>query len=418
MLNMSRRHLLAAGASAVGLAAAGGVALPQTASAALNVDAVRSRARSLLGPTTTARPTGSDYIRYEDLYRSGDSVGGALARLTSPKIVTFPEGRFTCYDFNSGFQAGIAVPAICRGIVGSGRGTVGGSSGTVFTMAPWSSTKGNGARDSSGRLYVPRQDNSTPCQLNLLKQVNQSGASVWKNFQVAGTEQGHIYSAFQVFNTAGANTFENLLLTGWSGNNGAPPGETSALAVSGRGAHVVTQVEADGRRTNGGEVFGAMGLTFQSSVGATFRSCYVHDLRASSFVVFQSFNGTMVDCTSDALVPADKAIDGGGLNFERAAGWTVVNPAIIGRYHKVHLAFSNDNWSMQQNGSTYSTRNGRLKVVNPTFNDLWGNDMFIAQSWTPYGNGDTMSTAPLVTRADWSTHLPYKWIHGSAQTIS
>lgn len=413
----SRRRFLVSSTAALGVAAVGGTVLSPTAAAALDVGSVRARARSLLGAQQTARPTGSDYVRYEDLYRQGDSVGAALARLTQAKIVTFPEGQFVCSDFNSGFQAGISVPAHCRGIVGSGPGTLGGSRGTVFTMATRSSTKANGARDSNGRLYVPNQDNSTPCQLNLLKQVNQNAPAVWKNFQVAGTEQGHIFSAFQVANAAGGNTFENVLISGWSGNAGAPPGETSALAVSGRGAHVVTQVEADGRRSVGGEVFGAMGLTFQNSVGATFRSCYVHDVRAANFVIFQSFNGLMVDCTSDALVQSDKALGNGGVNFERASGWTLVNPALMGRNQRIHIAHSNDNWSMSQDGTTYSVRNGSLKVVNPTYNDLWGNNLLIVQSWNPYGNGDTLSTPPLVRKSDWTSHLTYKWIHGSAQTI-
>lgn len=418
MTPISRRRFLGSTAAAVGVASVGGAVLAPTASASLNVDTVRSRARALLGPTQTGRPTGSDYVRYEDLYRQGDSVGAALGRLTQPKIVTFPEGKFTCWDFNSGFQAGIAVPGLCRGIVGSGRGTLGGSTGTVFTIAPRSSTKGNGARDSSGRLYVPNQDNSTPCQLNVLKQVGQSAPAVWKNFQVAGTDQGHIFSAFQVANTAGANTFENLLIAGWTGDNGAPPGETSALAVSGRGAHVVNQVEADGRRSVGGEVFGAMGVTFQNSVGASFRSCYVHDVRASAFAIFQSVGGALVDCTSDATVPDGRGLANGGINFERAAGWTIVNPALIGRSRRAHVTISNDNWSLSQNGQSYSVRNGSLKIVNPTFNDLWGNDLLILQSWSPYGNGDTMSTPPLVTKSDWSSHLTYKWVHGTSQTIS
>jgi len=380
-----------------------------------SLDAARAAARAALGPVTTSRPTGSDYIRYEDLYRSGDSVGAALARLTSPKIVTFPEGRFSGRDFNSGYLGAISVPAICRGIVGSGRGSLGGSSGTVFTMDAWSSTKGNGRRDDQGRLYVPNQDNSTPCQLHVLKQANQAAPAVWKNFQVAGSEQGHIFNAFQVWGTAGANVFDNLLVAGWSGNAGAPPGETAGLIVNGPGAHTVSRVEADGRRSTGGEIFGAMGITFQNTSGARFSSCYSHHVRAANFVMFQSVNGTMTDCTSDAAVAGDKGIGNGGINLERTAGWTLVNPTAIGRWQRVHVTHSNDNWSL--NGA--SVRNGSLKIVNPKFNDLWGNNMLLVQTWSPYGNGDTISTAPSVTRGDWSSHLPYKWVHGSsAQTIS
>ena len=421
MSSLNRRRFLASGAALAGLAAGGGALLPDRAHAALvesaGLEAARQQARSALGPRQTPRPTGPEYIRYEDLYRSGDSVGSALARLTQPRIVTFPEGTFSGRDFDSGYQAGIGIPALCRGIVGSGPGTLGGSTGTVFTMVPGSSSKGDGRRDEYGRLYVPVQGTSTPTQLCVMKQANQKAPAVWRNFQVVGSEQGHIHSAFQVFQTAGANVFENLLVAGWSGNAGAPPGETMGLAVSGRGAHQLARVEADGRRTVGGAVHGAMGLTVQDTSGATFRDCYVHHVRAANFVMFQSVDGYMVNCTSDAVVADDVAIGGGGVNLERTAGWTLVDPVVIGRSRKVHISHSNDNWTFNQAGVVKSVRNGSLKVVNPTFNDLWGNKTLMIQSWTPYWNGDTMSTPPLVTRSDWSTHLPYNWNHGRGRII-
>jgi hypothetical protein len=418
---VSRRRLLAGTAMVAGLAAAGQVVVPRQADAAVTSDVttLRSRARTALGTSTTAdRPTGSEYVRYEDLYRTGDTVGAALARLGEPKVVTFPEGRFECSDFASGYQAGIAVPAICRGIVGSGRGTLGGSSGTVFTMRPWSSAKGNGSRDSSGRLFVPPQDNSTPCQLAVLKQANQRASATWKNFQVAGTEQGHIFNGFQIYATAGANYVEDVLVTGWSGNAGAPPGETYGLDVAGPGGHVVERVEADGRRQPGGEIFGAMGLTFQNTSGAVFRDCYAHDLRAATYVIYQSVDGYMINCTSDATAPSDKAIGNGGVNLERAAGWTLATPSIIGRPNRIHLTHSNDSWTLNQAGVRKSIANGSLRIVQPAFNDLWGDRLFYLQSWSPYGNGDTQFTAPLMTIHDWATHLPYKWVHQRHQLIT
>ena len=363
------------------------------------------------------RPTGSEYIRYEDLYRTGDTVSAALARLTEPKIVTFPEGKFVCSDFNSGYQAGIDVPAICRGIVGSGRGTLGGSTGTVFTMKRMSSTKGHGARDKEGRLYVPKQDDVTPCQLHVLKQLNQRAPSVWRYFQVAGTEQGHIFSGFQLWGTAGANLFEDLLITGWEGNAGAPPGETFGLGVSGPGRHLLAGVEADGRRAVNGEVVGAMGITAQNSVGVTMDSCYAHHCRAASFVAFQSVNGLMRNCVADARVPASEAVGNGSMNFERTAGWRLVNCRIIARQRKTHITHSNDSWQLKQNGKVYSVANGSLTIVNPTFNDLWGNDMLTVQSWTPYWNGDSMKTAPVVRKADNKTHLPFHWVHGKSYLV-
>jgi hypothetical protein len=363
----------------------------------------------------TVRPTGADYIRYEDLYRSGDTVTKALSRLSAAKIVTFPEGKFVCKDFDATTQAGISVPRLCRGIVGSGKGTLGGSTGTVFTIQTRSSTKGSGAKDPVGRLYVPVQGSSTPTQLNLMKQVSQLAPSVWKNFQIAGTDQGHVYSGFQVYNTAGANTFESLLINGWEGNAGAPPGETAALSVNGPGAHVVNQVEVDGRRAVGGPEFGAMGLTFQNSVGATFRDCNVHHCRAATYALFQSFNGYLINCVSDATVSSGRGIGNGGINFERTAGWTLVTPTIIARPMTIHMAHSNDTFVLNQAGRQYSTVNGSLTVVDPKYSDTRGNGLFYIQSWTPYWNGDTMRTPPLVTTSDWKTHREYLWVHGSTR---
>lgn len=404
MSSVSRRTFVLAGAALAGTL----VAPP------LEASAKKRKKKPVVRPT---RPEGADYVRYEDLYRKGDTVGEALARLTQPKIVTFPEGKFECSDFNSGYQAGIFVPSICRGIVGSGRGTLGGSTGTVFTMKPRSSTKGNGASDPQGRRYVPVQDDKTPCQLNVIKQLDQRAPAVWRHFQVAGTEQGHLFSAFQVHNTAGRNRFEDLLITGWDGNSGAPPGETSALAVSGPGDHLLAGVECDGRRTPGGEVFGAMGLTVQNSVGAVLDQCYAHHCRASSFAAFQSVNGQLRYCAFDATVPADKAVGNGGLNFERTAGFTVVGCKITGRQRKVHITHSNDTWALNQGGRSYSVKDGSLTVVDPRYNDLWGNGLLTVQSWSPYWNGDSMRTPPSVTRSDARTKLPYTWVHDKAYLV-
>ena len=134
--------------------------------------------------------------------------------------------------------------------------------------------------------------------------------------------------------------------------------------------------------------------------------------------MFQSLNGFMRDCTSDAVVPAGVAIGNGGVNLERTAGWTIVNPTIIGRSKKVHLSHSNDNWTFNRYGINKSVRNGSLKVVNPSFNDLWGNKYLMIQSWKPYWNGDTMTTPPLVVKSDGVTHFPYNWNHGGGRIVN
>jgi hypothetical protein len=61
--------------------------------------------------------------------------------------------------------------------------------------------------------------------------------------------------------------------------------------------------------------------------------------------------------------------------------------------------------------------NGKLTVINPKFNDLWGNDYLMVQSWTPYWTGDTMKTAPLVVKSNKKTKIPYAWVHGKSRLV-
>ena len=380
-----------------------------------------------LPPDPNVRPTGPDYMAWEDLYTSGDlqpdgtiDISSVLQRCPSGKIVTFPEGKFICRGFTSNstsYQAGIQVPKHVKGIIGSGRGTLGGSTGTIFTMLPNSS-------NAVANGWIPDANSSTPVQVNVLKQLDPIYTPVYRNFQVAGTEQGHIFSLFQIFNTPGAATVSDLLLSGWDGNDGKPPGETSALAISGVGAHTITKVEIDGRRVPNGTVYGAMGMTFQNSVGATFNQCNVHHCRAAGFVLYQSFNSTLLNFISDATVPTDKALGNGSINMERTAGTKMINSTIIGRPSKVHITHSNDTWTLTRDGVTYTTAGGSLEIIDPQYNALWADGYLYIQTWIPYylgsfGTGNSMTypgsaapgpdTSPSVHKAN-GTHITYKWV--------
>ena len=372
-----------------------------------------------------SRPSGPEYVAVESLFQAGDmradgtfDLSAVLNRCPAGKIVTFPEGEFVVNNFRDDdqvFQAGILVPKHVRGIVGSGKGTLGGSTGTIFSMRPGSSTRGGGAVDRNGKLYVPVQDDVTPCQLNLVKQLDQQYPGVLKNFQVRGTDQGHIFSAMQVYNTIGANVFEDILITGWEGNAGAPPGETIGLSINGRGAHTATRVEVDGRRAVGGPVYGAAGLTYQNNIGGTFVDCYSHHCRAGNFLGFQSFDGKMIRCVIDAASASTYGIGNGSMNFERCAGWEMIDCTIIGRAGKVHITHSNDNYTLTQGGVTRNTAamKGSLKITNITNNATQGNPRLYVQSWTPYWTGNIMTypdCAPLVVAADGVTHVPYTWV--------
>jgi len=353
-------------------------------------------------------PTGPSYVAFETLYQAGDTqpdgtmdLTAILARnrtATEGKIITFPEGIFMCSDFQdttSIFQAGILIPSWVKGIWGSGRGTLGGSTGTIFTMKPMSSTRAYPAKDRNGNYYVPLQGTGIPVQLNVLKHYPTYPA-IYKNFQVAGAAQGHIFSLFQSYGGPDGALAEDLLLCGWEGDNGAPPGETTALGINTGSNHVMRRVEVDGRRTPGGQTFGAMGITFQNAVNCRFEDCNLHHCRAACAVFYQTFNSTLQDCIIDSASAGTYALGNGGINLERTAGTKLIRPNIIGRQNKVHITHSNDTWTLTRGGKTYTTAGGSLEIIDPTYNSVFGNGYLYVQTWIPYslgdfGNGNSMT---------------------------
>jgi hypothetical protein len=167
-----------------------------------------------------------------------------MARLTTPAIITFPEGVFTCNDFATGYYAGISIPKNCKGIWGSGQGTLGDlTHGTIFTMGAHTSTVGG---------VIPAQGSGGTTQPTVIMSSGPTYQQSYGQFQVAGTDQGHNFHGFTVYNAQPGTTFTDILTTGWQGNNGAPPGETFGLTVHGGYNHQLTRIEADGRRAVGG----------------------------------------------------------------------------------------------------------------------------------------------------------------------
>lgn len=366
------------------------------------------------GVPGTIRPNGPGYVRYEDLYQPGDTVTAAMARLTTPAIITFPEGVFSCTDFATGYYTGISIPKNCKGIWGSGAGTLGDlSHGTIFTM---------GAHTSTVASVIPAQGSGGTTQPTLLQSSGPTYAQSYGQFQVAGTDQGHNFHGFTVYNPPAGCTFTDILITGWQGNNGAPPGETFGLTIHGSWGHTATRIETDGRRAPGGTIYGAVGITFQNTANGVATDCYCHHSYNTTafFVLYQAFN-----CTTNNLRAGDGSLvsgKGSWINQERTCGCVHNNPTILtgSTNSGVHLTHSNDTYTATINGVAYSSANGTVKVANPTFNNIWGNNLFYAQTWTPYGNGDTMTAGnpPLVTKADGVTHLPYKWTDGTQYTIT
>jgi hypothetical protein len=370
---------------------------------------------------TRPRRSGDGYVRYEELYRSGDSLNDAIWRLPRDRaaVITFPEGRFEFADFTNDsrmYYSGIGLPKWCRGIAGSGKGALGASAGTVFAMGPGSSTT---------KAAVPAQDGSTPIPQYLMKASSPDHPMEFSDFHLEGTDQGHIYGGLQVYDAVGGTTFTDLLVTGWAGDSGSPPGETAGLTAGGRGSITYLRCEADGRRERGGEIFGATGLSFQGTAHSTMKDCVSHYVRASPANIYLTFDSLIVGCIFDATsTSAAVGVGNGGsvaLNIERCSGITLRDCVLDARGSLRHntgtnVAFSTDDAGRRIDGVQYSAVGGSLVVENPTFNAMDASGLFSVQSYTPYGSGDTLVNPPVVRDAH-GRPLRYEWIHGETRVI-
>jgi hypothetical protein len=367
------------------------------------------------------RVPGKPVVWYEDLYKPGDTLSQAMARLTTPAVISFPAGRFVTSDFRTnGSYYATVIPKNCLGIWGSGRGAIGSNVGTIFSMVPNSSTR---------KGDVPAQDNSTAVQMRNLMHIGPTGTDLtYGQFHVEGTDQGHIYHNFTIYNAPGKITCRDILVSGHYGNNGAPPGETFGMEIHGNNngltdPHIVN-CEADGRRDIGGPNYGGVGFDLANVVSGGIRNCYSHHSVAASFVLFQAFNVRTYNCyLGDPSDSDGTGVDGwnigGWFNHERTSGSThqdmVINRVFKGRGKSVHVTHSNDSYTF--NG--YSSANGTIQFINPTWNDIWGDNKFYIQSWHPYWNTCTMSQAAgagaqFAIGPDRVTPLPstqYKYVH-------
>ena len=431
-LQLSRRGLVGCAAAVAG--AAFGLIDPSTAAAAKPTrrwhkpTATSTPTTSTASTTSTAtatavRPSGADYVTYESLYVPGDTLQAVFNKVPTGKIITFPAGRFEFTDFANGGDgwAGVQIPKGVRGIWGSGRGAVGSSAGTIFSIAPHSSTK--------ARL-VPTQDGRTPTQLFMFNCIgNTNTAMSFGQFHIEGTEQGHVYHALRIYNPAGTVAMTDVLVNGWRGNNGAPPGETFGIAITGALDATLTRCELDGRRTTTGLSYTAAGFYFGNAPKATLIDCYSHHSQRSTLAIWQSKNITTYDFRSNDPAGDPAGVDGlkpMGLNHERTTGCVHYRPRIMKNEpaYGVHVTHSNDSYSTTlRDGSVLNVAGGSLRLVDPVWSNTWGDNKLYVQSWSPYGNGDTMgasgnvSMAPDVVTATGST-VPYKWVHGTHYAIA
>jgi hypothetical protein len=273
------------------------------AAAGAAVAVVRGPSQPALAAATN-RPTGTGYVRYEDLYRSGRTLQQVIQAVPSGNVLTFPEGQFTFRDFTSpvGYYDGIRITPNCRGLIGSGRNT-------VFSMV---------ANSSSKAKSVPAQGSggSNPCTLMKIANVDNA---VLQNFSLIGTPQGHLYNGLAV--TKGKNALlSGLYLQGASpGDSHSPPGETAGIGVNGATGTVLRDSEIDGRDASGRRLCAAP-MNWVSCTNVSVENVYAHHAYASGCTFYNCVNISTTDLRSEYNGTGSGRTNGSAINHEDVSG--------------------------------------------------------------------------------------------------
>lgn len=356
---------------------------------------------TVVAPTTFTRPSGSGFQRYEDLYVSGDDLSTTLTRVTTGNAVTFPVGTFSASDFVKGYKTAIYIPKNCGGIWGSGPGDLSGTvAGTYFTMPAYSSTQ---PAITSG---------TTPYRV-----MNSTGSTVpqtFGQFQVQGSEQGHNYHGLTIStpNTPASLVVQDLLITGWAGSSNAPPGECFGIEIEYANGHHLLRVEADGRRADGVR-YGSSPMTCEFTNGFTWTDCYSHHSISGMCTFYHVANGNTYNLKAQYHGTGSGRLNGSCINHEMTAGMVHHNANIYfdrsTGNSSFHISHSNDAYSDAIIGDiTY----GACTLLNPTWNDAWGDGKIRFQSFaTEQGGGAESLTVPPVALDANGNVIPYIWYH-------
>ncbi len=288
---VSRRTALRL-AAAAGPALALGVGLPAVASAA------------------PGRPSGAGYVRYEDLYRSGDSFQGVINKVTGNRVLTLPEGNFTWRDFTNGYYNGIRMgtdsSSGCLGLAGSGRGTV------LRTVANTST------RDMG--------NNIAGYQIG----ISQKAGAVLTNFTLKGNPQnGRLSYGIMVAACPNAKISWLYLQGASKGTRSSPPGETHAINVWRSDGTVMSDCEVDGRDDSGNRIGSSLiGWNYNNNV-KQYRT-YIHHGIAGMQTFFHCNNVYTEDFKCYSTATGTSGLSGSGINHEQTGGTiTHVRPTLI-----------------------------------------------------------------------------------------
>lgn len=316
-------------------------------------------------PVEVERPEGPDYVRYEDLYVTGDDLQAVINRVTGNKKLTFPEGVFMLpNNFSNGYLDGVRLghPEVgggCRGFAGSGRNT-------IFKMA--SSNKTPWASGASPYMLI---DAISPSSVGEIEME-------FKNFRVEGTNLGHEYHGLRLERVRGL--IENVYFTGITGYNKVPPGETGSISLfQVHGGLTINNVEVDGRRN--GELVASSPIMPNNCSNITMNNPYVHHTYTGGGGIawYHTTDSVVNNLRAEYIGSGPGVRSGYGANHEQSTRITYNNPSIICNRNAVggtlHMSLNSD-----------GARGGvdcQLTVNNPTWDATTvGGGRFVVETWT------------------------------------
>lgn len=190
------------------------------------------------------RPTGTGYVAWETLWAAGDDLRSVLAKVRNGDVLTLPAGTYEFRDFNDGgTNYGVSIPAACGGLWGSGTG-LDGNPATIFQMTPNTSTKASSVPTAAG----------TTNPLFLMR--SGSDGTIFKKFQLKGTQQGHLYNGLRLSGTSAnpiTGTVDGVYCNGCNpGNASVNPGETFAFSTNHTDGVQILNSFFDGRDVGAG----------------------------------------------------------------------------------------------------------------------------------------------------------------------
>lgn len=183
----------------------------------------------------SVRKSGPGYVRYEDL--TGATFLARLKSLTSPAVVTLPEGVFELPGFSQGGSLyGVIFQGNLRGLSGSGLGT-------IVQVAPNSITQ-------PSIDYVSKLTSSS---VNLLMAIITGGgfdSPELSQLHLRGTEQKGVLHSPMQWQKSTNGVFHDVLISGFPGAAPTPPTEVGGVQISGATfvGNTIKGLTVDGRR--------------------------------------------------------------------------------------------------------------------------------------------------------------------------